>query len=73
MLATAHKYPYSGNWKWQAENGHHGYHGNYVHESWQRLLKRAGEAPVRDIRKYRMGGCTRGFAYGHGFAEPAPT
>jgi hypothetical protein len=24
---------------------------------------------VRDIRKYRMGGCTRGFAYGHGLLE----
>jgi benzoate/toluate 1,2-dioxygenase subunit alpha len=69
LLPTAHKYPYPGNWKWQAENGHDGYHGNYVHESWQRLLERAGEAPVRDIRKYRAGGCTRGFAFGHGLLE----
>ncbi|HZB31160.1 MAG TPA: Rieske 2Fe-2S domain-containing protein [Streptosporangiaceae bacterium] len=69
VLPTAHKYPYPGNWKWQAENGHDGYHGNYVHESWQRLLERAGEAPVRDIRKYRTGGCTRGFAFGHGLLE----
>jgi benzoate/toluate 1,2-dioxygenase alpha subunit len=69
VLSTAHKYPYPGNWKWQAENGHDGYHGNYVHESWQRLLERAGEAPVRDIRKYRAGGCTRGFEFGHGLLE----
>jgi benzoate/toluate 1,2-dioxygenase alpha subunit len=69
LLPTAHKYPYPGNWKWQAENGHDGYHGNYVHESWQRLLERAGEAPVKDIRKYRTGGCTRGFAFGHGLLE----
>jgi benzoate/toluate 1,2-dioxygenase alpha subunit len=69
VLPTAHKYPYPGNWKWQAENGHDGYHGNYVHESWQRLLARAGEAPVKDIRKYRAGGCTRGFAFGHGLLE----
>jgi phenylpropionate dioxygenase-like ring-hydroxylating dioxygenase large terminal subunit len=47
VLPTAHRYPYQGNWKWQAENGHDGYHGNYVHESWQRVLARAGEAPVR--------------------------
>jgi benzoate/toluate 1,2-dioxygenase alpha subunit len=69
VLPTAHRYPYPGNWKWQAENGHDGYHGNYVHESWQRLLDRAGEAPVRDIRKYRSGGCTRGFRFGHGLLE----
>jgi len=69
VIPTAHKYPYPGNWKWQAENGHDGYHGNYVHESWQRVLARAGEAPVRDIRKFRTGGCTRGFRNGHGLLE----
>jgi benzoate/toluate 1,2-dioxygenase subunit alpha len=69
VLPTAHRYPYQGNWKWQAENGHDGYHGNYVHESWQRVLARAGEAPVRDIRKYRAEGCTRGFDHGHGLLE----
>jgi benzoate/toluate 1,2-dioxygenase alpha subunit len=69
VLPTAHRYPYPGNWKWQAENGHDGYHGNYVHESWQRVLERAGEAPVRDIRKFRADGCTRGFAQGHGLLE----
>lgn len=46
LLSAAHKYPFPGNWKWQAENGHDGYHGNYVHESWQRLLERAGEGAV---------------------------
>jgi phenylpropionate dioxygenase-like ring-hydroxylating dioxygenase large terminal subunit len=69
VLPKPHKYPYPGNWKWQAENGHDGYHGNYVHESWQRLLERAGEAPVREVRKFRAAGCTRGFAYGHGLLE----
>lgn len=69
VLPTAHKYPYPGNWKWQAENGHDGYHGNYVHESWQRLLDRAGEAQVKEIRQYRSGGCTRGLAHGHGILE----
>jgi phenylpropionate dioxygenase-like ring-hydroxylating dioxygenase large terminal subunit len=69
VIPTAHKYPYPGNWKWQAENGHDGYHGNYVHESWQRVLERAGEAPVRDIRKFRADGCTRGFPNGHGLLE----
>jgi len=69
VLPTAHKYPYAGNWKWQAENGHDGYHGNYVHESWQRVLERANEAPVREIRKFRADGCTRGFVNGHGLLE----
>jgi benzoate/toluate 1,2-dioxygenase alpha subunit len=69
VLPKPHKYPYPGNWKWQAENGHDGYHGNYVHESWQRLLERAGEGAVKDVRKFRAGGCTRGFAHGHGLLE----
>jgi benzoate/toluate 1,2-dioxygenase alpha subunit len=69
LLPKPHRYPYPGNWKWQAENGHDGYHGNYVHESWQRVLERAGEDSVRDIRKYRSGGCTRGLRYGHGLLE----
>jgi benzoate/toluate 1,2-dioxygenase alpha subunit len=69
VIVPAHKYPYPGNWKWQAENGADGYHGNYVHASWQKLLQRAGEAPVKDIRKFREAGCTRGMAGGHGLLE----
>lgn len=69
VIGTAHRYPYPGNWKWQAENGADGYHGNYVHESWQKLLERAGEAPVKDIKKYREAGCTRGLDFGHGLLE----
>jgi benzoate/toluate 1,2-dioxygenase alpha subunit len=69
MISPPHKYPYAANWKWQAENGADGYHGNYVHASWQKLLERAGEAPVKDIKRYREGGCTRGFPYGHGLLE----
>jgi phenylpropionate dioxygenase-like ring-hydroxylating dioxygenase large terminal subunit len=69
IVLPAHKYPYPGNWKWQAENGADGYHGNYVHASWQKLLQRAGEAPVKDIRRFREEGCTRGLANGHGLLE----
>jgi benzoate/toluate 1,2-dioxygenase alpha subunit len=69
VLPKPHKYPYPGNWKWQAENGYDGYHGNYVHESWQRLLERAGEGAVKDVRKFRAGGHTRGFLHGHGLLE----
>lgn len=69
VILPAHRYPYPGNWKWQAENGADGYHGNYVHASWQKLLQRAGEAPVKEIRKFREDGCTRGLANGHGLLE----
>ena len=69
MLPTNHKYPYPGNWKWQAENGADGYHGNYVHESWQKVLQRAGEAKVKEVRKFRSVGCTRGLGNGHGLLE----
>lgn len=69
VVPPGHKYPYPANWKWQAENGADGYHGNFVHASWQKLLERAGEAPVRDIKKFREAGCTRAFAYGHGLLE----
>ncbi len=69
VILPPHRYPYPGNWKWQAENGADGYHGNYVHASWQKLLQRAGEAPVKEIRKFREDGCTRGLANGHGLLE----
>lgn len=69
IIPTAHKYPYPGNWKWQAENGYDGYHGNFVHESWQRVLELAGEAPVADIRKFRRGGRAVGLENGHGLLE----
>jgi phenylpropionate dioxygenase-like ring-hydroxylating dioxygenase large terminal subunit len=69
MVPPPHRYPYAGNWKWQAENGADGYHGNYVHQSWQKVLERAEEAPVREIKRYREGGCTRGMSNGHGLLE----
>jgi phenylpropionate dioxygenase-like ring-hydroxylating dioxygenase large terminal subunit len=69
VVAPPHRYAYPGNWKWQADNGADGYHGNYVHASWQKLLQRAGEAPVKEIHKLREEGCTRGMANGHGLLE----
>src|SRR5438876_1173643 len=39
VLLPPHRYEYPGNWKLQAENGYDGYHGNYVHLSWQRELQ----------------------------------
>jgi len=69
VLPTAHQFDYPGNWKWQAENGTDSYHGNYVHESWQRVLQRAGEAQVKDLRSFRSGGSSRAFPYGHSMLE----
>ena len=69
VVPPPHKYPYPGNWKWQAENGADGYHGNYVHQSWQKVLERAGEAPVKDIKRYRESGAAIGLEGGHGLLE----
>jgi benzoate/toluate 1,2-dioxygenase subunit alpha len=69
VVPPPHKYPYPGNWKWQAENGADGYHGNYVHQSWQKVLERAGEAPVREIKRYREAGAAIGLEFGHGLLE----
>lgn len=69
VLPTAHRFEYPGNWKWQAENGTDSYHGNYVHESWQRVLQRAGESRVKDVRAFRSAGCARGFDHGHALLE----
>lgn len=69
VLPTAHQFDYPGNWKWQAENGTDSYHGNYVHESWQRVLQRAGEAQVKDVRQFRSAGCARSFNYGHSLLQ----
>lgn len=60
----AHRYEYPGNWKLQAENGVDGYHGNYVHESFARLLDRSGERHVADIAKTRNTVGSRNFAKG---------
>ncbi len=64
-----HRYEYPGNWKLQAENGYDGYHGNYVHLSWQRVLQLSRESTVEETQQYRQSGCTRGLANGHGLLE----
>lgn len=60
----AHRYEYPGNWKLQAENGVDGYHGNYVHESFARLLDRSGERQHNDISRTRNKVGARNFAKG---------
>ena len=69
----AESYSYPANWKFQAENGVDGYHGNYVHESYAKILERAGERTLRDITaaRGRIGAVNRakGLATGDGLLE----
>jgi len=69
LLVPPHRYEYPGNWKLQVENGYDGYHGNYVHLSWQRVLQLSKESTVEDVQRYRQEGCARGMANGHGLLE----
>ncbi|MPZ89293.1 MAG: Rieske 2Fe-2S domain-containing protein [Nitriliruptorales bacterium] len=48
-----HRYRYPGNWKLQLENGVDGYHGNYVHESFTKILERSGERSRKDVTRAR--------------------
>lgn len=59
-----HRYTYPGNWKFQLENGVDGYHGNYVHESFVKLLDRAGERSRRDVVRARNDLGTHNYAKG---------
>lgn len=69
LVPPPHRYEYPGNWKLQAENGYDGYHGNYVHLSWQRVLQLSKESTVEEVQRYRQEGCARGLRNGHGLLE----
>jgi phenylpropionate dioxygenase-like ring-hydroxylating dioxygenase large terminal subunit len=69
VLLPPHRYEYPGNWKLQAENGYDGYHGNYVHLSWQRVLQLSRESTVEEVQRYRQEGAARGLLGGHGLLE----
>lgn len=70
-LLYPHKFIYSGNWKFQADNGHDSYHGRYVHESAIKTLNHAlGQPPLDERKSAQHGqGYVRGFARGHGLLE----
>jgi benzoate/toluate 1,2-dioxygenase subunit alpha len=63
------RYTFPANWKFQAENGVDGYHGNYVHESFAKLLERSGERTLRDITKARNQVGARNYAKGLPFGD----
>lgn len=79
----AHRTVYRGNWKFQAENSTDGYHGNFVHQSFWKLMSRFGneggqhgnyvELDIAKIFQRREQGRTVGFRGGHGLLQyPAP-
>jgi benzoate/toluate 1,2-dioxygenase subunit alpha len=53
VTTGVHRYSYPGNWKFQLENGVDGYHGNYVHDSFARILDRSGERRRQDVVRTR--------------------
>jgi len=65
----AHKHLYAGNWKFQLENGSDGYHGNYVYESFLKIMEQAGETSIRDYKNLRSTGSVVGLGRGDGFIE----
>ena len=73
VILPPHRYEYPGNWKLQGENGFDGYHGNYVHLSWQRVLQLSKESTVEstveEVQQYRQEGCVRRLRNGHGLLE----
>ncbi|MDB5793781.1 MAG: Phenylpropionate dioxygenase and related ring-hydroxylating dioxygenase, large terminal subunit, partial [Noviherbaspirillum sp.] len=65
----AHQFSYPANWKFQMENGTDGYHGNYVHESFLRVVERAGQKTVRQSTAQRNTGSVVGLSHGDGFID----
>ncbi|OVZ66351.1 hypothetical protein CDO46_01225 [Pigmentiphaga sp. NML030171] len=70
-LATSHKYGFNGNWKFQAENVHDGYHPGFVHKSaFNTVRKFDGSFENRELKaSVRQQGHTRGYPEGHGTLE----
>ncbi|MDX3906353.1 MAG: Rieske 2Fe-2S domain-containing protein [Pigmentiphaga sp.] len=70
-LATSHKYGFHGNWKFQAENVHDGYHPGFVHKSaFNTVRKFDGSFENRELKAaVRQQGYTRGYPEGHGTLE----
>lgn len=69
LTRAMHRYRYPGNWKLQMDNGVDGYHGNYAHESFVKLMERAQETSFDEFAKLRRTGCTRGLSHGDGLID----
>src|SRR5699024_7326942 len=77
VVSRPERYDYPANWKFQAENGVDGYHGNFVHESYAQIIERSGGATVEEIRATRNqvgdDNYAKGFDYGDGLLERTGT
>lgn len=75
VTSAVHRYSYPGNWKFQLENGVDGYHGNYVHDSFLRILDRSGDRRRSEVVGARNGVGSRNHAkalpHGDGMLERA--
>jgi phenylpropionate dioxygenase-like ring-hydroxylating dioxygenase large terminal subunit len=65
----AHQFSYPANWKFQMENGTDGYHGNYVHESFLKVVEFAGQQKVGTVKALRNTGSVVGLSHGDGFID----
>lgn len=65
-VALPHLYGYQGNWKFQAENGHDGWHARFVHESAFQTMAAFGGPPAS---QRSTAGCTRAFDRGFAMLE----
>ena len=68
-LLLPHRYGYSGNWKFQAENGVDGYHASFVHESAFDSFAKGGVFRYLNRPSIKTDGTTRGFPGGHSTLE----
>ncbi len=68
-LQLPHRYGYSGNWKFQAENGVDGYHASFVHESAFDSFAKGGVFRYLNRPSIKTDGTTRGFPGGHSTLE----
>ena len=68
-LLLPHRYSYSGNWKFQAENGVDGYHASFVHESAFDSFGKGGVFRYLSRPSIKTDGTTRGFPGGHSTLE----
>jgi benzoate/toluate 1,2-dioxygenase subunit alpha len=69
LTQAMHRYGYPGNWKLQMDNGVDGYHGNYAHESFVKLMERAEETSYDEFATLRRTGYTRGLSHGDGVID----
>ncbi len=69
LTKARHRYSYPGNWKLQMDNGVDGYHGNYAHESYVKIMERAEETSFGDFAQLRRTGYTRGLSHGDGLID----